>query len=58
MGSSHTTIAVSDRTAERLHSRKFRGESYEDVVEALLDATEPRAEPGDEIETRKEQIAN
>lgn len=40
-----TTISVSEELADELHSRKDRGESYEDVIWSLLD-DEP--EGGDE----------
>ena len=33
-----TSIQVSDELADELHSRKARGESYEDVVWRLIDA--------------------
>lgn len=32
-----TTIQVSDELADELHDRKGRGESYEDVIWALLE---------------------
>lgn len=38
-----TTVTVSDENADRLHDRKRRGESYDDVVERLLNNTEPTA---------------
>lgn len=49
-----TTIQVSDRLADELHDRKDRGDSYEDVIWGLIEAsdrgghtepTEPPAEP-------------
>lgn len=41
-GMGRTSIQVSDKLADELHSRKDRGESYEDVIWALIedDATE------------------
>ena len=38
-----STMKVSDETLDRLHDRKRRGESYDDVVNRLLDRTEPTA---------------
>lgn len=32
-----TTIQVSDELADELHSRKSRGESYEDVIWRLIE---------------------
>lgn len=32
-----TSIQVSPELADELHDRKSRGESYEDVIRALLD---------------------
>lgn len=36
-----TSMRLSDETLDRLHDRKRRGESYEDVVLRMLDSTEP-----------------
>jgi len=35
-----TTIQVSDELADELHDRKDRGDSYEDVIWRLIDASE------------------
>lgn len=36
-GMGRTSIQVSDRLADELHSRKERGDSYEDVIWSLID---------------------
>lgn len=38
-----TSMRVDDDTLDRLHDRKQRGESYNDVVVRLLNSTEPAA---------------
>lgn len=38
-----TTISISEDVADRLYARKRRGESYNDVVEDLLEAAEASA---------------
>lgn len=43
--SSRTTVAVSTDTADRLHDRKDRGESFDDVIQALLERTRSDAAP-------------
>jgi predicted CopG family antitoxin len=35
-----TTIQVSDELADELHSRKDRGDSYEDVIWRLIEASD------------------
>ena len=35
-----TTIQVSEELADELHSKKDRGDSYEDVIWQLLDAAD------------------
>lgn len=35
-----TTVNVSDETWERLNRRKDRGDSFDDVIESLLDQSE------------------
>lgn len=37
-----TTIQVSDELADDLHSRKARGESYEDVIWRLIEAADEK----------------
>lgn len=40
-----TTIQVSDELADELHSRKSRGESYEDIIWGVIeqaDESEPQ----------------
>jgi predicted CopG family antitoxin len=37
-GMGRTTISVDDETADELHELKQRGESYDDVVNRLLEA--------------------
>lgn len=38
---SRTTVSVRSETADRLHDRKERGESFDDVIVALLKETAP-----------------
>ena len=42
MSTTQTTVAVKDRTWERLHLRKSRGDSFDDVISDLLDEVEVR----------------
>lgn len=39
-GMSRTTIQVSEELADELHSRKDRGDSYEDVIWELIDESD------------------
>lgn len=53
-----TTIQVSDELADELHSRKDRGDSYEDVIWRLIDRTEQggaEREPTEEPRERGEE---
>jgi len=42
-----TTIQVSEELADELHDRKSRGESYEDVVWRLIEASEGPSSPSE-----------
>ncbi len=41
--SSRTTISVSEELADKLHNLKARGDSYEDVIQRLMDASDDSA---------------
>lgn len=47
-----TTISVAEETADQLHELKGRGESYDDVIQRLLQADGPgeRDEPTDVVD--------
>lgn len=41
--SSRTTVTVSEETADQLHEQKARGQSYDDVIQRLLQRAAPDA---------------
>jgi predicted CopG family antitoxin len=41
---SRTTIQVSEKLADELHSRKNRGDSYEDVIWRLIEQADDGSE--------------
>jgi broad specificity phosphatase PhoE len=52
MPDDHTTVRLHDRTADDLHARKDRGESYDDVTQRLIDVVEHiehAADPGEDV---------
>jgi predicted CopG family antitoxin len=58
MGSKPTTIRLSEETHASLKARKVGGESFEDVVQRLLDNTEEPPHLRESNSETEEQIAN